>query len=443
MMIPLFLIGMFISSCEDTADNPAFDGDAVPRIFGWIEGGKYFLDISDELVLNMPVSPSDGATYKWFIDGVQVSDERVLRHTFPEVKSYTLRFEVERNGVMNFREGEAIVTKPFVAKDYNKKVVGFMTRDGSMESINLDNITHLVISSAIIDEFLGASSYVDTTFNSLNIPLIVKAAHNKGVYVLLDVTGQIGYANGGGVYGNYGFYNVVKDAEKRSKAIDTFLKFAVDNDFDGVNIYLNNASEDTGIIKPEFTTPFYEEIAAKLPEGPNGKFFFTASAQGGWLTSEYKVVVSIEEIDWVNLHPFRYGEPSITADAPFWAFTDLAATWISFGMPKEKIVNGIPAFGLHYFYPDDGTVVGWGNMWMYTSYDSYKSILARDPDAHTKNYLAVDDGIFYDGHPAVIDKANYVETAELGGIMVWGIENDTPDQSKSMVNAIKTTFGNP
>ncbi len=92
VMIPVFMIGMFMSSCEDTAENPAFEEDAVPRIFGWIEGGKYFLDISDELVLDMPVSPSDGATYKWLIDGVQVSDERVLRHSFTEVKSHTLRF---------------------------------------------------------------------------------------------------------------------------------------------------------------------------------------------------------------------------------------------------------------------------------------------------------------------------------------------------------------
>ncbi len=148
-----------------------------------------------------------------------------------------------------------------------------MTRDGSLESINLDNITHLVISSAIVDEFLGASSYVDTTFTTLNIPSLSKLRTTKACMFFLTLPGNSMYMNGGGLYGNYGFYNVVKDAEKRSKAIDTFLKFAVDNDFDGVNIYLNNASEDTGIIKPEFTTPFYEEIAAKLPEGPNGRIF--------------------------------------------------------------------------------------------------------------------------------------------------------------------------
>jgi hypothetical protein len=441
VMIPMIVVGMLMTSCEETADNPVFGDDAVPRIFGWSTVNKYFLDISDSLILNMKVSPENGATYKWFIDGVQVSDERVLRYKFTEVKTYTVKFEVERNGILNSREGEAIVTKPFVAKAYNKKVVGFMTRDGSLESINLKNITHLVISSAVVDENLSA--LVDTTFSTLNIPLIIKAAHNEGVYVLLDVTGQLVNMNGGGYYGNYGFYNVVKDPVKRSKAIDTFLKFAKDNDFDGVNIYLNNASEDQGILKQEFTLPFFQEIAEKLPEGPNGEFFYTASAPGGWLTSELKVVVNIEAIDWVHLHPFRYGDPSISADAPFWAFTDLAATWNGFGLPKEKIVNGIPAFGLHYFYPDDGTTVGWGNMWMYTSYDSYKSILARDAQAHTKNHLDVDDGIFYDGHPAVQQKAQYVLDAQLGGVMVWGIENDTQDQSKSIVKAISTTFGNP
>jgi hypothetical protein len=443
VMIPVMVIGMFMTSCEDTAENPAFPDDAIPRIFGWIEGGKYFLDISDELVLDMKVSPADDATYKWFIDDVLVSEERVLHHTFTEIKTHALRFEVTRNGVTNSRQGQAIVTKPFVPKDYNKKVVGVMTRDGSLATINLQNITHLVIESAIVDQNLAASSYVDTVFNSMNIELIVKTAHNEGVYVILGVSGQLSNINGGGNWGDYGFYNVVKDADHRTKAIDTFLKFAKDNDFDGVDIYLNNVWEGPGSIKPEFTKPFYEEIAAKLPEGPSGEFFFTASAGGGWLTSEFNIVVQIPEIDWVHLHPFRYGEPSITADAPYWAFTDLATTWINFGMPKEKIVNGIPGFGLHYFYPDDGTVVGWGNMWMYTSYDSYKSILDRDAEAHTKNHITVDDGIFYDGHPAVTDKANYVKTAELGGVMVWGIENDTQDQSKSIVKAIKTTLGNP
>lgn len=431
---------MGLSGCEDPVENPSFGPDEQPRIFGWSTVNKYFVDIKDSLVIDMKISPSQGATYKWFVNDVEVSSKRRFSYKFSDTETYKIKFEVDRNGVKNSRQGDAVVTKPFVAKTYNKKVVGFMTRDGSLETINLKNLTHLVISSAVVEEI--GDQLVDTTFTTLNIPLIIKAAHNEGVYVLLDVTGRLVNMTGGGEYGSYGFYNVIKDEAKRDKAIATFLKFARDNAFDGVNIYLNNASEDAGILKPAITLPFYQAIAAALPEGPNGKFFYTASAMGGWLTSELKPITQVEEIDWVNLHPFRYGAPEISEDAPYSGFVDLAATWESFGMPKEKIVNGIPAFGLHYIYPHDGTTVGWGNMWMYTSYDSYKSILARDAQAHTKNKLDVDDGIFYDGHPSVQQKSQYVLDAGLGGVMVWGIENDTQDQTRSLVKAASTALGN-
>lgn len=433
---------VLMTGCEEDKENPAFADDAIPRIFGWSTSNKYFIDIEDPLILDMKVSPSDGATYKWFIDDVEVDGAARLEHRFEEVKTYIVKFEVERNGIKNSRQAEVIVTKPFVPKTYAKKVVGFMTRDGSLETIDLKNLTHLVISSAVVEEVEGRESLVDTTFTTLNVPLIVKAAHNEGIYVLLDVTGRLVNINGGGEYGNYGFYDVIKDSEKRDNAIEAFLKFAEDNDFDGINIYLNNASEDLGKLEPEVLTAFFNAIPAMMPEGPNGEFFYTASVSGGWLTSEFKPVVDVEAIDWVHLHPFRYGDPAITEDAPYWAFTDLAATWIGFGLPKEKIVNGIPACGLHYHYPDDGTTVGWGNMWMYTTYESYKSILDRDATAYTKNKLEVDDGIFYDGHPSVQQKAEYVVTQDFGGVMIWGVESDTKDQTQSLIKAASTALGN-
>ena len=436
------LTAVFLTGCEEDKENPAFADDAIPRIFGWSVINKYFIDIKDPLILSMKVSPADGAAYKWFIDGVEVEDTERLEHKFEEVKTYILKFEVERNGVKNSRQAEVTVTKPFVPKTYAKKIVGFITRDGSLGTINLKNLTHLVISSAVVEEVPGKESLVDTTFTTLDVPLIIKAAHNEGVYVLLDVTGRLVNINGGGEYGSYGFYDVIKDPEKRDNAIATFLKFAADNDFDGVNIYLNNASEEPGKLNPGILTAFFKAIPPVLPEGPNGKFFYTASVPGGWLSSELKPVAGIEEIDWVHLHPFRYGDPAITADAPFSAFTDLAATWISFGLPKEKIVNGIPACGLHYHYPNDGTTVGWGNLWMYTTYESYKSILERDAAADTKNKLEVDDGIFYDGHPSVQQKAQYVIAQGFGGLMIWGVENDTQDQTKSLVKAASTAVGN-
>jgi len=258
---------------------------------------------------------------------------------------------------------------------------------------------------------------------------------------MLDVTGKIINLNGGGYYADYGFYNVISDEEKRGKAISTFMKFASDNDLDGVNIYLNNTSENT--LNATIVKAFYDAIPAAMPEGPSGKFFYTATVPGGWTSGNLNSLVSVAAIDWVNIQPFRY--ESLTADAHSsfdGAFKPLAWQWEGYGLPKEKIVGGFPAFGLHYFLPDDGSPVTWGNLWMYTAYESYESILERDATANTKNKLDVDDGIFYDGQADVEQKAQYVLDQGLGGLMIWSLESDSHDQTKSLLKAANTKLGN-
>jgi PKD repeat protein len=431
---------LVITGCEDKAENPVFAEDEIPRIFNW--ANTYAIQITDVLKINVQVSPSNGATYKWFIDDVEVSSELPFTHQFEEAKNYTVKFEVTRNGVVNSRQAQVLVIKPFVPKEYNKKMVGFLTRDGSLDDVDFSNLTHLVISSAVVGEVDGQSSLVDTTFTTLDIPLIVKAAHNAGVYVMLDVTGNLINLNGGGYYADYGFYNVIADETKRAVAISTIMKFASDNDLDGVNIYLNNTSEGPDALNAAKVKSFFEAIVPALPDGPSGEFFYSASVPGGWTTGALSSIVTIEDIDWVNIEPYRYEDLSPTAHSPFWAFTDLAATWINFGLPKEKIVGGFPAFGLHYHMPTDGTTVTWGNLWMYTTYESYRSILERDANAHTKSKLEVDDGIFYDGHDVVQQKAQYVLDQGFGGLMIWSLESDSQDPAKSLLKVANTALGN-
>jgi GH18 family chitinase len=79
---------------------------------------------------------------------------------------------------------------------------------------------------------------------------------------------------------------------------------------------------------------------------------------------------------------------------------------------------------------------------MFTAYESYKSILARDANAHTKSMLNVDDGIYYDGHAVVQQKAQYVLDQDFGGLMIWSLESDSRDQSKSLLKVANTALGN-
>jgi hypothetical protein len=77
-------IGMFavvamlilVTSCEEDARNPGFANDELPRIFGWSTVNKYFLDVSDSLILDLKISPADGATYKWFINGEEGKERK-------------------------------------------------------------------------------------------------------------------------------------------------------------------------------------------------------------------------------------------------------------------------------------------------------------------------------------------------------------------------------
>lgn len=438
------MVTSIMVSCVDEPENPAFADDEVPRIFDWPIANLFTMDVTDTLRLDFAVSPADGATFQWLIDDVVVGNEKSLKKKFTEGGIHTLKFVVNRNGVENSRTAglTVIENKPFEPKDYNKRVVAFLSRNGTLANVDLDHITHLVISSAVVDA--AAATLVDTTFTGMDLKNLVKTAHSSGVYVLLQASGTIVQPQGAGPYADYSFYNAINDAEKQEAVIATLMKFIGDNDLDGLDVYLNNTSE--GALDTTKVGNFYRAIIPSLPEGPNGKFFYTASVPGGWTTGQLRPAAKVSRMDWVNIHAFRYEDipPNApTAHSPYWAFTDLAATWEAFGLPKSKIVGGIPAVGFHYNLPDDGTVVGWGNLWMYTSYEGYKNILTRDADANTKNKLDVDDGIFYDGHPAVQQKAQYVIDQNLGGLMIWTVDNDSQDESKSLVNAAHVAFGNP
>lgn len=438
-LLTFILPVLFFAGCEEDPKNPEFSDDAVPRIFGWYN--TITADPGDTLRMEVQVSPSNNASFTWYLDSVPIGEGLSLEYILEEEDNESiLRFEAERNGISNYREASIMLRGVFSPKDANKIMVGFLTRDGSIDDIDLNNLTHLVITSAVVGEVEGQESLVDTNFTNLDIPLVAELAHGAGVYVLLDVTGQVINLNGGGYYADYGFFDVISDPVKQQEALETIIKFTVDNELDGINIYLNNTSE--GYLDPDIVEGFFRAVPSYLPEGPNGKFFYTASVPGGWTTGVLQALATIEEVDWVNLHAFRYEVLESGPHSDMNAFSGLASTWLGFGLPAEKIVVGFPAFGLHYFLPTDGTEVTWGNLWQYTLYISYRDILAMNPDANTMSMLDVDDGIYYDGQAIVQEKAQYVIDNEFGGLMMWSLESDSHDPGNSLLTTAYSALGN-
>lgn len=441
-LIKIYLISilgiMIYSGCTKEVTNPVFNSTDVPRILtNW--QNILTLKLDDSLKLSPQISPSDGVTYKWELNGQQVSTDNNLKWKATELGDYELIFTVTRNGITNSRTAQiAIQRGAFKPKEYTKKVVGFITANGKLEDIQWDKITHLVVSSIQV-----RASGVDTVLNAadpknLELKKIIFMAYNYGVYVSLDLTGVIAnYTYLGGAYANYDFYNNITNEAKRTKLINDVKQFYVNNKFDGLNIFLNNASEGVAFKDAASVTKFFNDLHDALPEGPKGKTFFTATVPAGWTASVLSMVAKNPNFDWVHVFGFASQDLTPVPASPMWLFNEANTVWTTMGIPADKIVAAIPAFGRDYNFPPKTTIT-WGNVDNYATWISYKSILALDANAPNINppQLNIHNGIFYEGFSNIDAKAQIVKDSNYAGLLLYSIENDSQDPSKSLLKRI-------
>ena len=431
---------LLLQACnDDSADNPAFGDTDVPRIY--IDWQKDMLfSTGDTLRLYPDVSPADGATYKWTLGDKVISQDKHVEYIIEEYGEFSLKFEVERNGIFNSRTSDLVIAKPFVPKEYEKMAVGFLSIDGSLSDVNWNNITHLIVTSSVVQ----SSGLPDITFDgsTLNIPTLITAAHNNGVYILVEFSGILGsYVNGAPEYASYNFYNAAISPKVRKETIKTMIDYATATGFDGINVYMDNASETGAFNDPQSLRNFYEELAQTAPETTDrGKFYLSMSVVSGWTKSALDGVVTTEGYDWINVLAFSAEDLAPADHSPFWLFVDDAAYWNSVGVAKEKIIITAPAFGLRYH----GNVADytWGNLWEYTEYIGYRTICNEYPDAPNSNRIDIDNGLFYDGINEVKEKAEYVVSEGYGGMALWSIDNDSKEDGKSLMQQISTSLGN-
>ncbi len=437
LLIAFFPV-LFASCGDDSADNPLFDNTEVPAIYiSWQE--NMAVSVGDTIRLNPQISPSDGVTYKWLFNGEEISDTKDLLYVVTDFGEYRLDYEIERYGVKNSRTSVVLVTKPFEEKKYKKMSIAYLSKDGAISDIQWNSITHLILTSSVIQ----ADGLPDLTLGetAINIPALISTAHNYGVYVLIEYSGELGsYINGAPVYASYNFYNAAVDATNRGAFITKLVNFALENNFDGINVYMDKAADGL------FTNPvelrnFYEELAAAVPDnGSVGKFHLSMSVVGGWTRASLQGVVDIPRYDWINV--LAYGAEDLTPGphASQWFFTSEAEFWKEAGVDPERIAVAVPAFGLRYF----GNVSDytWGNLWQYTEYSGYRAICNQYPDAPGKNKIEVDNGLYYDGLNDVKQKAEYIVAQGYAGMAVWTIDNDNKEAGKSLTYQINVSLGN-
>ncbi|MDR0753905.1 MAG: hypothetical protein LBF04_00755 [Prevotellaceae bacterium] len=439
----ILLLSLSISCTNDDADNPTFGDNDVPVIFvDWAENMAF--NVGDVIRISPQVSPSDGVIYKWIYNDEIVSTDKNLEYTVTEFGNFVLKLEVDRNGVKNSRITNVLVVKPFEPKTYNKKSIAYITVDGSVADVPWNDITHLIVSSAVI----GADGLPDLTFGgrtTLDIPTLISTAHNYGVFVLIEFSGAITYLNAIHAYGSLTFYDAAV-AANREEFANNLVQIMIDNKFDGINVYMDKA-DDGAYIDPATLKDFYEKLGVALKAVKNNlndieyDYLLSMSVYGGWTNATLSGMVNIPTYDWINVLAFAAEDLTPAPHSSPWYFSDQINQWLNlYGVAPSRIVGVAPAFGLRYF--GNTADYTWGNLWQYTEYIPYRTLCSTYPNAHEVNQQAVDNGIFYDGFPAVAEKAQYVNDNNLGGMALWSVESDSKDETKSLMKKINDLLGN-
>lgn len=443
-LITLFFAFLFIGCEDDNASNPSFDDDEVPKIYmDW--AATYVYSLGDEVKFKAIVSPNDGMKCRWLVNDEVKSETEEISYKVESADPFTLRFEVERGGLKNFRTAQVTVVKPFEPKPYNKVVMGVLTTEGTSGYIQWDNITHLMYTSLQIDE-VSPKLKLPAADALTRLKTIVSLAHNEGVYVIVDIAGPMNVVSGVGGYNQTALNQVTIDPEMRKQLIDNIKEFVEEYDLDGVNISMNSANNDAGGLQDYAgIAEFMKELGVAFPkehDGKRGVYLVTASIPMLWNNLDhYYYLGTVERLDWVNMMLFGGTDLSPVQHSANWQINDNLAKFETVGIPRSKALIGVGAFGVKYDIPA-GVNPTWGTIDQYISYPLYKDILTMDANAATKDMLQIGGStIYYTGIGTTSDtnvasKAALVKESDAKGMFIWTLDYDTQDAAKSLTKAI-------
>jgi len=448
-LFTVFALTLFTACGDDSADDPTFGDQDIPMIFGdWPTSVS--IKEGESLIINTQVSPSNNAVFKWYNkttgDLISTADTLlyVIGSDVPE--EWILRFEVERNGVVNHRETPVAVEKELVPKTgYNKKTVAFLSKMGTMEDIQWDNITHLILSSSKINE----SGAIDTDFLSgskINYKDLLVKAHNKGVYVLLQYTGDIDYTNSGYTWSSKKFYNAATNAASRTQLVKTMIQHALDKGFDGIDIRMDKAigAGNTDFTDQQGLKEFYKLVADNVPEKSNNNnqdFLLTMSMYTGGEKNALEAVANTPGYDWVNIFALNVTDLAPLQHASTYRATGDCEYWTTnAGVPANKIILVVPAYGVH--YNADLTGITWSNWATYATYVNYRDICEKYPNAWDKSMISDEGTLYYNGFDIIDQKTALVTSNGYGGMGLWAAEGDSNDPAQSLLKRMFDKLGN-
>jgi len=296
-----------------------------------------------------------------------------------------------------------IVLNDVVRGDDVFRVVGYAQNDVDFKlmspAIESGILTHLNLAFENPLDDSGVMSYHPTNDQMRD------AARLSGAKVLVSV--------GGGSIANDAVlsqrYVKLLSSAGRQDFARQLGDYVVQHDLDGVDMDLEGPA-----ITGDYG-PFIELLSSELRA--REKLLTAALSQG--YGGENVPSMTLQHFDFVNVMaydargPWRPQEPGQHSSFDFAKST--TEYWVKRGLPESKVVLGVPFYGYGFGVDANHGI-------------AYRGILQAYPDASKKDEIG--NTIFYNGTETIAAKTEYALSAELGGIMIWAINQDAVgDQS--------------
>ena len=289
-----------------------------------------------------------------------------------------------------FAAGVALAAEP--------RIVGYVQDRGDLrarsESIPFALLTHLNVA------FVNPTDDAGTLSVPAGFDVLVAAAHRHGVKVLASLGG--GAASGDKTM-RARYARLLGDGARADFAA-VITDFVERHGLDGLDLDLEGDAIDATY------GPFVLELAPRMRRSHRLLTAALSHTFGG----DRVPAEALRAFDFVNVMaydltgPWRPEEPGPHAPPEF--ARRCVAAWLDRGLPREKIVLGVPFYG-HGFGRD------------FSPHGiAYREIVRRHPEAVTKD--RVGDGIWHDSQPTIRAKAEEVRHEGLGGIMIWSLDHD-------------------
>lgn len=298
------------------------------------------------------------------------------------------------------------------AKNKDFKVVGYYSGDLFKEDVSklqTDKLTHVFYAFLIPRE---DGSLIPLKEEQLLRDVVTKA-HGDGAEVYISVGG---YYDDAGKLLMHTFEKMAEDDLKRANFISNLCAFIDEFNLDGVELDWESPTENT--------IGDYErlinELDVKLNEKGKG---LTAALGGAWTVTPGKEVnrtPSVEclnKFDFINVMAYDMG---VKDHSPLWAVPMSAQYWKNRGLPKEKIVMGVPLYAK-------------------PSWIQYRHLVDMDPENAYRDYVKTEPVESWYNGINVLREKTIMSYRLCGGIMMFDVNEDATGEY-SVVNMMDETI---